>query len=61
MTLMTPLRIYDGDKGPGTATVHCPRRGKPTPLLVCEACAMCVHVSRPSDPRDWVVICAAPG
>jgi hypothetical protein len=41
----------------GEAVVDCPRRRTQMPLLVCEACVDCVHVSRPTDVQDWVVVC----
>ena len=52
-----PIRRAEG--GAGEALVDCPRRQVAMPLLVCEACADCVHVSRTSNIRDWVLVCIA--
>ena len=53
------LNIRNTKGNAGEAVVDCPRRGKALPLLVCEACPECVHVSRPADVADWVVVCVA--
>lgn len=53
------LVIRDAERGAAEATVTCPRRNAPMPLLVCEACIDCVHVSRPSNPEAWVLVCVA--
>jgi hypothetical protein len=54
------LRVRHAGEGAGDAVVDCPRSRMPMPLLVCEACADCVHVSRTTNVEDWVVVCIAP-
>jgi hypothetical protein len=51
------LSVHNAQGGAGEAVVDCPRRNVPMPLLVCESCPDCVHVSRPTKLEDWVVVC----
>ncbi len=54
------LHVHDADRGVGTASVDCPRRRVRMPVLVCQACEHCAHVSRTTDPDAWAVVCSPP-